>query len=170
MLIQKESWIRYSDTENIKHLVTVKNTNLINVSFIIKYVQLNWNVVQVIMKVKPGRSQNEISSCRSIVYCLHYCNRLENLLKRLKVIIEDRSLVPVFVFGFTKLHVGSDITNVIMQAPEEKKFVQPYFWMYPKLQWRSSSWNKKSITNTIFSVIRILYMKQSTKKKRHILS
>jgi len=58
------------------------------------------------------------------------------LIKRLKPIIERKTLIPNHQFGFRSKHSTIDqvhrITNIVENALEEKKFAPQSSWMWRK--------------------------------------
>jgi len=115
----------------------VKIINLINAAFRLKYVPRLWKVAEVIMIPKPGKPPHEAASYRPISLLPLMSKLFEKLLiKRLKPIIERKSLIPNHQFGFRSKH--STIyqvhrkTNTIEKALEEKKFAPQSFWMWRK--------------------------------------
>jgi hypothetical protein len=109
----------------------VKLTNLINASFRLKYVPQLWKVAEVIMIPKPDKLPHE-TSYRPI-FLLPIMSNLfkELLLKSLKIIIEERNLIPDHQFGFRNQHSTIDqvhrITNIIEQSLEDKKVCSAIF-------------------------------------------
>jgi hypothetical protein len=77
----------------------VKLTNLINTSFRLKYVPQLWKVAEVIMIPKPGKPPHESILYRPISQLPIMSKLFEKLLlTRLKLIIEDRNLIPDYFF------------------------------------------------------------------------
>ena len=61
----------------------------------------NWKLAEVIMIVKPDKPKKKTPSCKPICLLPVLLKVYEKLLlKRLKPIIEERNLVPVYQFGF----------------------------------------------------------------------
>lgn len=121
--------------EIIKQLprkATVKLTNIINAAFRLKYVPKLWKVAEVIMIPKPGKPPHLITSYRPISLLPIMSKLFEKLLlKRLKLIIEKKKLIPNHQFGFRSEHSTIDqvhrITNIIEKTLEEKKVCSAVF-------------------------------------------
>lgn len=121
--------------EILKHLpekAIRKLTHLINASFRLKYVPQIWKIAEVTMVAKPGKPPNDVSSYRPISLLPVISKLFEKiLLKRLKLIIEEKELTPVHQFGFRESHSTVDqvhrITNIIEKALEEKKVCSAVF-------------------------------------------
>lgn len=78
-----------------------KFTNLINLSFRLKYVPKMWKVAEVIMIPKPGKPSNDVASYRPISLLPVISKLYEKiLLKRLKLRVEEKNLIPSHQFGF----------------------------------------------------------------------
>jgi hypothetical protein len=110
----------------------VKLTNPINASFRLKYVPQQRKVAEVIMISKPGKPPHETSSYRPISLLPIMSKLFEKLLlKRLKIIIEEKNLIPDHQFGFRNQHSTIDqvhrITNIIEQSLEEKRVCSTLF-------------------------------------------
>jgi hypothetical protein len=106
--------------------------NLINTSFRLKYVPQLWKLAEVIMIPEPGKPPQESTSYRPISLLPIMSKLFEKLLlKRLRLIIEDKNLIPDHQFGFRTQHSTIDqvhrITNIIEQSLEEKKVCSTLF-------------------------------------------
>ena len=103
-----------------------KLVQIINAVFRLKYVPRQWKVAEVIMIPKPGKLANDRKSYRPIPKLFE---RL--LLKRLKPIIEERTLIPPHQFGFRENHSTIEqvhrITDIIEKALENKKICSCIF-------------------------------------------
>jgi hypothetical protein len=89
-------------------------------------------VAEVIMIPKPGKPPHEATSYRPISLLPILSKLFEKLLlKRLKIIIEEKKLIPDHQFGFRNQHSTIDqvhrITNIIEQTLEEKKVCSTVF-------------------------------------------
>lgn len=110
----------------------VKLTYLINASFRLRYVPMQWKVAEVIMIPKPGKPPNEKTSYRPISLLPTISKLFEKLLlKRLKPIIEEKKVIPNHQFGFRNKHSTIDqvhrITTIIESTLEEKKICSIIF-------------------------------------------
>jgi hypothetical protein len=110
----------------------VKLTNLINSAFRLQYIPDYWKIAEVIMILKPGKSPYNVSSYRPISLLPVISKLFEKLfLKRMKLIIERKNLIPNHQFGFREKHTTIEqvhrITNVIEMALEEKKVCSAIF-------------------------------------------
>jgi len=78
----------------------VKLTNLINASFLLKYVPQLWKVAEVVMISKPGKPPHEATSYRPISLLPSISKLFEKLLlKRLKPIVEEKILFQIISLG-----------------------------------------------------------------------
>jgi hypothetical protein len=105
---------------------------LINAAFRLKYVPRLWKVTEVILIPKPGKPQLDAASYRPISLLPVMSKLFEKLLiKRLKPIIERKTLIPNHQFGFRGKHLTIDqvhkITNIIEIALEDKKVCSAIF-------------------------------------------
>jgi hypothetical protein len=104
----------------------VKLTHLINASFRLKYTPQVWKIAKVITIPKPGKQLNKFTSYRPISL-LPVVSKLfkKLLLKRLKIIIERKDIVPMHRFGFREKHSTIQqvhrLTDVTENMLEEKK-------------------------------------------------
>lgn len=110
----------------------VKLANLINASFRLKYVPRIWKVAEIMMIPKPGKPSYEVSSYRPISLLPVVSKLHEKLfLKRLKVIIEQKELIPPHQFGFRESHSTIDqvhrITNIIEKSLEKREVCSTVF-------------------------------------------
>jgi len=76
---------------------------------------------------KPGKSPENVTICRLISLLPSFSKRLEKfLLKPLKLIIEDKNLIPEYQFGFHNKRSTIDrvhrVNNMISKALEEKEY------------------------------------------------
>ena len=107
-------------------------TYLINAAIRLEYVPAQWKVAEIIMIPKPGKSPNEKTSYRPISLLPTISKLFEKIvLKRLKLIIEERKLLPSHQFGFRNKHSTMDqvhrITDIIENTLEEKKVCATIF-------------------------------------------
>jgi hypothetical protein len=71
------------------------------VSFRLKYTPKVWKIAEVIMISKPGKQLNEITSYRPLSLLPVVSELFQKLLlKRLKIIIERKDIIPMHQFGF----------------------------------------------------------------------
>lgn len=110
----------------------VKLTNIVNAAFRLKHVPSLWKFSEVIMIPKPGKPPHDTTSYRPISLLPVISKLFEKLiLKRLKPIIERKSLIPNHQFGFRNKHSTIDqvhrITSVIEKTLEEKKVCSTVF-------------------------------------------
>jgi hypothetical protein len=89
-------------------------------------------VAEVIMSPKPGKPPHGSTSYRPISLLPIMSKLFEKLLlKKLKLIMEDKNLIPDHQFGFRTQHSTIDqvhrITNIIEQSLEEKKVCSTLF-------------------------------------------
>ena len=110
----------------------MKITNLIKAAFRLKNVPRLWKVAEVITIPKPGEPPHEAASYRPISL-LPVMSKLFGKLpiKRLKSIIERKTLILKHQFGFRRKDSTIDqvhrITNIIENALEEKKVCSAVF-------------------------------------------
>uniref|UniRef100_A0A0A9YN50 Putative RNA-directed DNA polymerase from transposon BS n=1 Tax=Lygus hesperus TaxID=30085 RepID=A0A0A9YN50_LYGHE len=109
-----------------------KLLHIINASFRLHHVPLQWKVAEVIMIAKPGKPTHDKKSYRPISLLPIISKLFEKLLlKRLKPIIEERNLIPDHQFGFREQHSTIDqvhrITSVIEKCFEEKGICSAVF-------------------------------------------
>lgn len=109
-----------------------KLLHIINATFRKKYVPRQWKVAEVIMIQKPDKPPNDRKSYRPISLLPVTSKLLEKLLlKRLKIIIEQRNLIPQHQFGFREKHSTIEqvhrITDVIENTLENKKVCSGVF-------------------------------------------
>jgi hypothetical protein len=102
----------------------VKLTNLNNTSFRLKYTPQVWKIAEVIMIPKPRTPLNEVNSHRPISLLPVVSKLFENfLLKRVKIIIERKYVIPMHQFGFREKHFIIEeehrLTDVIENTLEE---------------------------------------------------
>jgi hypothetical protein len=98
-------------------------------------VDIDWLVLDtlvVIMIPKPGKPPHESTSYRPISLLPIMLKLFEKLLlKKLKLIIEDKNLIPDHQFGFRTQHSMNDqvhrITNIIERSLEEIKVCSTLF-------------------------------------------
>jgi hypothetical protein len=105
---------------------------IINAAFRQKLVPRQWKVAEVIMIQKPDKPPNDRKSYRPISLLPVISKLFERLLlKRLKLIIEHRNLIPQHQFGFREKHSTIDqvhrITDVIENTLENKKICSGIF-------------------------------------------
>lgn len=110
----------------------VKLTNLINATFRLKHVPKIWKIAEVIMIQKQGKPPHEITSYRPISLLPVISKLFEKLiLKRMKIIIERKNIIPTHQFGFREEHSTIDqvhrVTDLIEKALEEKKICAAIF-------------------------------------------
>jgi hypothetical protein len=110
----------------------VKLTHLINASFRLKYTPQVWKIAEVIMIPKPGKQLNEVTSYRPISLLPVVSKLFEKLvLKRLKIIIERKDIIPMHQFGFREKQSTIEqvhrLTDVIENTLEEKKVCATIF-------------------------------------------
>jgi predicted metallopeptidase len=89
-------------------------------------------VAEVIMIPKPGKPPHDATSYRPISLLPVLSKLFEKLLlKRLKLIIEEKKLIPDHQFGFRNQHSTVDQvhrnTTIIEQSLEEKKVCSTIF-------------------------------------------
>lgn len=105
---------------------------LINAAIRLKHIPKQWKVAEVMMILKPGKPPNDKKSYRPISLLPIISKLFEKLLlKRLKLIIEERNLIPTHQFGFREKHSTVEqvhrITNIIEKSLEEKKICAAVF-------------------------------------------
>lgn len=110
----------------------VKLTNLINAAFRLRHVPTVWKIAEVTMIPKLGKDPNELMSYRPISLLPIISKLFEKLLlKRMRIIIEDKELIPNHQFGFRQKHSTIDqvhrITNIPEKAYEEKQVCAALF-------------------------------------------
>lgn len=105
---------------------------LINATFRLRCVPTIWKVAEVIMILKPGKEPTEAKSYRPISLLPVLSKLMEKLLlKRLKILIDQRNLIPDHQFGFREQHSTIDqvhrIASEIEKALENKKVCSAVF-------------------------------------------
>jgi len=109
-----------------------KLLHLINAAIRLKYVPRQWKVAEVIMIPKPGKPLTDKKSYRPISLLPIISKLFEKLLlNRIKLLIEERGLIPPHQFGFRTKHSTIEqvhrITKVIEDALENKKICTGIF-------------------------------------------
>ncbi len=107
-------------------------TYIFNAALRLKYVPQSWKIAQITMIPKPGKPNHEVLSYRPISLLPMISKLFEKLLlKRLKIIIHEKNLIPEHQFGFRDKHATIDqvhrVTNVIELAFEDKKYCPAVF-------------------------------------------
>ena len=118
--------------KNLPEICLKKILNLINISFKLRHVPLQWKVAEVIMIQKPNKPPNEVTSYRPISILPILSKLFEKLLlKRLKHLAEERHLIPAHQFGFREKHSTIEqvhrVTNVIEEAFNNRQICSAVF-------------------------------------------
>ncbi|VVC31606.1 Reverse transcriptase domain [Cinara cedri] len=105
----------------------IRLTHIYNTILRLEYIPEQWKRAKVIMLLKPGKPLEDVTSYRPISFLPGLSKLLEKcLLKRLKPIIEEKHLIPNYLFGCRNKHSTIDqvqrVTNVISEALEEKHY------------------------------------------------
>lgn len=89
-----------------------------------EFIPGKWKLAQVIMLLRLGKSPENVTIYLSISLLPSFSKRLEKfLLKRLKLIIDDKNIIPEYQFGFHNKRSTIDrVYNVISKALEEKEY------------------------------------------------
>jgi predicted metallopeptidase len=85
-----------------------------------------WKIAEVIMVPKPNKQLNEVTSYRPISLLPVVSKLFEKLLlKRLKIIIERKDIIPMYQFGFREKHSTIEqvhrLTDVIEKNARRKE-------------------------------------------------
>lgn len=109
-----------------------KLLHIMNAAIRLRYVPRQWKVAEVIMILKSNKPPNEKSSYRPISLLPTLSKVFEKLLlKRLKLILEERNLIPPHQFGFREKHSTIEqvhrITDVIEKSLETKHICSGIF-------------------------------------------
>ena len=96
------------------------------------YVPKQWKLAMIVMIPKPGKPLHEVSSYRPISLLPAISKLFERLyIKRLRKIVEEKSIIPPFQFGFRQKHATVEqihrVTNIIEESLEKKKYCVAVF-------------------------------------------
>lgn len=122
-------------TEVLRRLplkAVIKLTDIMNACIVLKHVPTIWKTSEVIMIPKPGKDPYNVSSYRPISLLPMLSKLFEKLfIKRLKVIVQAKNLIPNHQFGFREEHSTLEqvhrITSIIEEALECKKVCSAVF-------------------------------------------
>ena len=93
----------------------------------LQYFPIQWQVVQVILILKPGKPANEVSSYRPISLLPILSKVLEWIIQRgMNPIIDAQNVIPDHQFGFRKKHSTNEQCNrvysIARDALEKKEY------------------------------------------------
>lgn len=106
-------------------MANVKPTYLFKTSFRLRCILKTWKVV--VMIPKPEKPPNEVTTCRPISILLVILKLSENvLLKKMKLLMAAKNLVPSHHFRFSDNHSFLDlfhrkITDILKRSLEGRK-------------------------------------------------
>lgn len=107
-------------------------TIIFNAVLRLQYFPLQWKVSQIVVILKPGKPSNQVSSYRPISLLPIVSKVFEKLfLHRLKLLIDEKDLIPSHQFGFRQQHSTIEqihrISHVIKEDLENKRFCSAAF-------------------------------------------
>lgn len=118
--------------KNLPKKATVQLTRIFNGALKLGHFPSAWKVAEIIMILKPGKIQNEVTSYRPISLLPMLSKLLEIIiLNRIQLYIDRCKIIPNHQFGFRRKHSTIDqihrITDLIEKVFEQKQICSAVF-------------------------------------------